>query len=197
LVSHFPDPFFSAIFLILAFIFPLAVHVLWLRSRLSRSFSGPIDFRLHLRGRRILGDNKTWRGLIALPPASAISFSLFAVVRESLPEWLQQGMWNMPPSEYAFVGFLTGLALMLAELPNSFFKRRLNVPPGEAPQRSLLRIACMLLDRFDSVIGGLIVLSLLLPVRLSMWVWTIAFGVILHAAMSVLLYRLRLKSRPL
>ena len=48
----------KAAFLLLAMTAAGAVHVIWLRSTLSRRFGWPIDGGLMLRGRRLFGDNK-------------------------------------------------------------------------------------------------------------------------------------------
>ena len=61
------------------------------------------------------GRNKTWRGLILMPVAAALGVMLAASV------WPAQfGGWNP-----VVLGVLLGLAYALAELPNSFVKRRL------------------------------------------------------------------------
>ena len=85
---------------------------------------------------------------------------------------------------------------MLAELPNSFLKRRLGVAPGDAPASPGLRLFCFVLDRSDSTLGVLLALSLLLPVHPLTWVWALLFGAGLHWLFSFWLYRLRLKKRP-
>jgi CDP-2,3-bis-(O-geranylgeranyl)-sn-glycerol synthase len=54
-----------------------------------------------------------------------------------------------------------------------------------------------LLDRFDSVLGVLIVLSLLVPVPASTWVWVLLIGPGVHAIFSILLHRLGVKARAL
>ncbi len=171
-------------------------HVAWLRSMWSRPFAVPIDGGCRWRGQPVLGANKTWRGLMAMPPAAAASFGLAGLARPWMPDWLAAGLWPLAPLQLATVGAISGLAFMLAELPNSFLKRRLGVPPGHPASGPWLRPACFLVDRLDSGLGVMLVLDLMLPLPTLAWCWALGIGAGLHGAFSVWLYRLRLKVRP-
>ncbi len=191
-----PDSLPCAVFLLLAIGLAGVAHVAWLRSAWSQPFACAIDGGIHLRQRRLFGENKTLRGLMMMPPASAATFALFSVGRDSLPAWLANGIWNLPTAQMAWIGFLSGLAFMLAELPNSLFKRQLGVNPGEAPASPPLRLLCLVIDRCDSTIGVLIALSLTVPLHPMTWFWTLLLGSGLHWLFSIWLYRLKLKRRP-
>jgi hypothetical protein len=192
-----PEPLACATFLLIAMAPAGLAHSLWLNMRCSRRFAIPIDAGKTMRGRRWLGDNKMWRGFMVLPPAAAVSFVAMAAMRGSLPEWLGQGMWLLPVWHFAFLGFIAGLAFMLAELPNSLLKRQLGVNPGLAPKQPLLAALCFVLDRSDSVLGMMLALSLLVPIAARTWLWALLIGGGAHALFSALLYRLRVKARPL
>ena len=105
-----------------------------------------------------------WRGFVVMPPAAAIAFWAVGSLRPGLPRWLASGMWELSSAQYAAVGLACGFAFMLAELPNSFLKRQLDVAPGMAPRGRGLAAAFFVLDRVDSVLGVLIILTALLPV---------------------------------
>ena len=173
------------------------VHVYWLKLATAHALTRPIDCGWTFRGRRLLGDNKTIRGLLVMPLAATGSFAAFGWSHEFLPRWLSEGMWIMPVGQYALLGGAAGLAFMLAELPNSFLKRQLDVEPGQMPGRGWARVVCPLLDRFDSVLGVLIVVSLLAPTPVVTWVWILILGPGVHALFSALLYRLGVKERAL
>ena len=187
----------SAVSLLLAMSAAGAVHVWWLKWASADVVMQPLDFGRRFRGRRIFGDNKRLRGLIVMPLAAAASFALLGGLREQLPDWLAVGMWDISAGQYGLLGLAAGLAFMLAELPNSFIKRQLGVAPGEMPDRGWGRFLCPLLDRFDSVLGVLIVVSLLVPVSAMTWVWVLLIGPGVHALFSALLYRLGVKARAL
>ena len=134
---------------------------------------------------------------MVMPFAASFAFAGLAYFRAALPEWITSGMWTVPVTTYAILGFGCGLAFMLAELPNSFLKRQLGVFPGETAQQTPLAVFCFVLDRTDSVIGVLIMLSLLVPVPAPMWGWALLVGVLAHSLFSMLLYLLHVKARPL
>ena len=192
-----PPGLSSALFLVLAMSAAGAAHVWWLRQASSGFLMQPMDFGRRVRGRRVFGDNKRVRGLVAMPLAAAASFALLGSLRTALPEWLARGMWEISTGQYALLGLAAGLAFMLAELPNSFIKRQLGVAPGAMPERGWARFLCPLLDRFDSVLGVLLVVSLLVPVAAMTWVWVLLVGPAVHALFSALLYRLGVKARAL
>jgi len=174
-----------------------AAHLLWLRSGLSRRFAWPVDAGLHFRGRRLFGANKRVCGFMALPPVSALTFLLLGSTREWLPPALVSGLWPLTAWQYAGLGLVCGLAFMLAELPNSFVKRQLDIPPGQAPSQAWLRPVIMLVDRYDSVLGVLVAMSLLVPVHWMTWVLVLVVGPVVHAVFSIALHGLGLKARAL
>ncbi|HWG91072.1 MAG TPA: CDP-2,3-bis-(O-geranylgeranyl)-sn-glycerol synthase, partial [Candidatus Thermoplasmatota archaeon] len=99
-------------------------------------------------GRRILGDGKTWRGLL-LPPflvAAAIVGLHYAAQTEALRNlgWSSFG----PTAVVAGVlGFAIALGALVGDAVESFFKRRLNKKRGEA---------WFPFDQLDFVVGGLL-----------------------------------------
>lgn len=192
-----PDPAGAAAFLILAMSVAGIAHVLWLRSTVATGFCQPVDCGLTLRGRRLFGDNKRWRGFLVLPVAAATSFAALGSARDWMPQWLAQGMWPLQVPQYALLGFVSGLSFMLAELPNSFLKRQLDIDPGDlAPGRGL-RAAFFLADRLDSLLGMLIAVSLLVPVPALTWIWMLLVAPTVHALFSGLLYASGIKERAL
>ena len=144
-----------ASFVILAFVAAGFVQTFWLRSELSKRFSAPIDGGRVFRKRRIFGDNKTWRGFIAIVPAVALPFVAFRVLFAILPGNLLDGQPMQPVS------------------------RRLG----------------FLVDRFDSIIGGMLCLVCTVPVPIATYFYILLLGPVIHLAFNVLLYRLGVKSR--
>lgn len=132
-----------------------------------------------------------------MPLAAMAAFVLAAAGRDTYPVWLARGFWDLSLASYAFLGLACGLGFMLAELPNSFLKRQLDVAPGEEPREAWLRPVCLVVDRVDSTLGVLLVLALALPVSAATWVWMLVLGPASHAAFSAWMYRARLKARAL
>ncbi len=85
---------------------------------------------------------------------------------------------------------------MLGELPNSFVKRQFGIAAGEAPLHRSARPVCFIVDRFDSILGGLLVLSLVVTVPLLTWCLILLIGPVVHLAFNLLLFQLGVKARP-
>jgi hypothetical protein len=131
-------------------------HAPVLRFDLLRALKRPIDGGATLRGRRVLGDNKTWRGAAAMSGGV-----LAATVLLWRSEWYRQRLpaeiRNAPP---ALVGALLGASVVVGELPNSFAKRQLDIAPGDQ-RKSPAGVAISLFDQADFVLAAWL---LLLPV---------------------------------
>jgi CDP-2,3-bis-(O-geranylgeranyl)-sn-glycerol synthase len=176
------------------------IYMAWLKSSLARQLGQPVDFGLRFRGRRIFGPNKTWRGIVGLPLASAMSFTLIQMAVPYLPTYLQSGWWTLSSAQVAALGFSCGMGFMLAELPNSFIKRQLDIASGSAPtdtSSAALRITFAIIDRCDSSIGLVLVLALLMPVHHMTLIYLGVLGSALHALFSLVQFQLGLKGRAL
>ena len=135
------------------------VHVAVITLDLAPSLARPIDAGRRWRGRALLGRNKTWRGFVVMPAATAITIAAqhklatrsrhlaaLAPLRcGALPAWI--------------VGATCGAAYVVAELPNSFVKRRLGIAPGSSAPRA--RAAQYVVDQLDSVVGCAIAIRML------------------------------------
>lgn len=193
---NFPDPIICGSFLVLSFVIAGFVQTFWLRSPFSKRFQVPIDGQGKFRGKRIFGDNKTWRGFAAMVPAVGIAFIALRLSFELLPAALSDGLWPLSWFQYGVLGCLVGLGFMIGELPNSFIKRQLDIPPGEAPSQPFVRPICFVVDRFDSILGGMIVLSFVVPLPWLTWLFILIIGPIIHLAFNFLLFQLGVKARP-
>lgn len=137
-----------------------ALHIAAIRLNLFPALARmPIDGGLTVRGRRVLGDNKTWRGVILM--------IAFTIVAASLQAWLAEHFdWAhaLAPRELVDAGPLTwggllGLGYVLGELPNSFLKRQIEIAPGAAGSGALGPVF-WIIDQIDSLAGALIAMSL-------------------------------------
>lgn len=191
------EAFSQAVFLLISMSAAGAVHIVWLRSSLASRFGWPVDGGLTFRGRRLFGDNKRVCGFMVLPPSAGLFFMLLGNAWPVLPEPLGDALWPLSAIQYAGLGLACGFAFMAAELPNSFLKRQFGIDPGEIPARGWLRLIILLVDRLDSIVGVLLVLSFLVPVSRDMWFWILASAPVIHAGFSVGMHMLHLKTRAL
>ena len=194
-MTQTPDPLLCAVFLTLAFILAGTAHVAWMRSRASLRFAIPLDGGRCIRGKRLFGDNKMLRGFIVMVPAAGVSFGvLFLFMQTAVPEFARQ-LWPLTPGRYFALGSLAGLGFMAGELPNSFVKRQLGIPPGRGITNPTYRSLLFVMDHLDSIAGMLLALSLAVTVPL----WTCAYvagaGIFIHFFFSALLFAFGVKER--
>ncbi len=188
------DPQACAVFLIVAFVLAGIVQTIWFRSRLSHRFTVPLDLGRTFRGKRIFGPNKTLRGFVVMIPATAMSFFLLGLSVSCDPE-LAYRLWPIKPWAFAVLGLLAGLGFMIGELPNSFLKRQLGIQPGEAARSWPAKPLFLALDRIDSIVGALLVISLAVPIPWWTWLYVALFGPAIHWLFSVVLYWSGVKRR--
>jgi len=185
------DPLACGLFLVAAFLLAGSAQALWLASDASRRWSWPLDGGRMFRGRRLLGDNKTARGIVVMVPATGLAFLLLALAGSGTP-----GLWPLTPAQYLGLGILAGAGCMLGELPNSFVKRQLRIPPGSPAAGAVARPFFFVVDRLDSTLGVLAALMLSVPVPPATIAYVLLVGAALHGVLSVVTFRLGGKARP-
>lgn len=189
------DPLSCALFLIVAFVFAGLAHSAWLQTDVSHRLAVPLDGGARVRGRRVFGDNKTVRGFAVMIPAASIAFVALAALVRRIAPGLADGLWPLTLGEMAALGAWAALGLMLGELPNSFVKRQLDIAPGAAPRGPTARAVGFLIDRYDSILGMLAMVTLVGGVPWGTWGYVIVLGPGVHWSFSLLLYRLGVKER--
>ncbi len=139
-------------------------------------FSTPIDFGLKWKRKRILGDHKTWKGLIGGILAAIIT----VYVQSNYVTGLEIYDYSQP----ILFGFLLGLGALLGDAVKSFFKRRVNIKPGQP---------WIPFDQIDYSIGALILVS---PLYFVGWVNSLAiltFSLVMHILANHLGYYLGIR----
>ncbi len=151
----------------------------------------PIDGGLRLGDNRVLGDGKTWRGLIGgTISAGSVGISLYLA---AFP------FYNLYPNNLVgmFVPFSFSFGAMFGDMSASFIKRRLGRKRGESSP---------FLDRYDFVVGSFLVGYLVYP----SWVvntyfsgqglWNLLIILILvpllHKGVNVIGYKIGVKKEP-
>lgn len=110
----------------------------------------PLDFGFSFRGKRVFGDHKTWRGYFAAIIIGVIIAGIQANLYFNFEFF--RDLTIFPFSEYNFIlfGFLSGLGAMVGDTVKSFFKRQVDVKPGEK---------FVPWDQIDFILGALIFIS--------------------------------------
>ena len=182
-----------SLYLFLSMLSAGVVQAAWMSSKLARRTAIPLDRGKTFRGQRIFGDNKTWRGFVVMMPACGLTFVLWRLIFHSVQA--EEVLWPVSLPDYFFVGTAAGLGFMLAELPNSFFKRQAGVQPGQAAESKRGRVTCFLIDQVDSVIGSLLAVNLCVPVPSGTWLILVFGGAVVHLLFNFVLRKLGLRSR--
>jgi CDP-2,3-bis-(O-geranylgeranyl)-sn-glycerol synthase len=88
----------------------------------------PMDGGRSFGGRRILGDHKTWRGLLAGIVVGTATYEFQRLIHAA---GLGAGLALIDYAEHPLLpGFLMGLGTGIGDAVKSFFKRRIDIAPG-------------------------------------------------------------------
>lgn len=159
----------------------------------------PIDGGILLSdGKRLFGNNKTWVGFFGMIAITAIWLAIAGWLATNFPvvdrlSLIRFDELNSPFNVW-FFGALWGLAYVLAELPNSYLKRRINILPGRNGEGLKGRMF-LVLDQADSVIGCVIVMPLFCSITRWDAFALVVLGSFVHYLTNLGLYAVRLKNQ--
>lgn len=115
-----------------------ATPVITSRLLVLRGWSTPIDFGRTYRGQRILGKNKTWRGVVS-------GVVLAATCGYLQSKW--QPIASLPTFMHVVFAAAIGFGALYGDAVESFFKRQRQVPSGHS---------WFPFDQLDYIFGGLL-----------------------------------------
>jgi len=151
-----------------------ASRIPWLRR-----YNAPMDFGKSYKGKRIFGDNKTWRGLFFGAVMGGFTSLLvsYAFIPTSSDAWLT-----------FVIGFMLGFGALVGDAVESFFKRQRGIPPGKS---------WFPFDQIDYIIGGLIFVYpfTFIPLMPMLCIFILFFG--LHIVFSYIGYLIGFKKTPI
>ncbi|HSX31625.1 MAG TPA: CDP-archaeol synthase [Candidatus Saccharimonadales bacterium] len=154
-----------------------------------KRYDAPMDFGKTYHGKRILGDHKTWRGLIA----GVIFATLTLVVQQFLFDNVTWVRTLTDQVDYAHLptlvlGPLFAIGALGGDALESFFKRQRNVAPGHG---------WFPFDQIDYIIGGAVVTMPFVSLTIVQYLWLILLWLIIHVISTYLGWLMGLKERPL
>lgn len=143
----------------------------------------PVDGGKSWKGKRILGDHKTWRGFIFGTLLGGVVFLLQLLLLAIFPD--TRSWWAFESSAFPFYfGFLFGFSALFGDALKSFFKRRAGVPPGQR---------WFPFDQIDFLLTSTFLATLFVDVTAMMWFFILFFGIILHVGINRIGYWLHLE----
>jgi CDP-2,3-bis-(O-geranylgeranyl)-sn-glycerol synthase len=173
LPSWFNPIFDSEVFSAIIFVLPIMF------GNVTPPFFGgglPMDFRKNwFDGKRILGNNKTIRGLL-IGCIFGFLFGLFT-------RWWFLNYGGGVEIPY-ITGFLQGLGALIGDAVGSFIKRRMNIPSGGP---------LIVMDQLGFVVFGLAFARIVFPFEGIYWLIIIPLTFVVHFASNALSYTLGLK----
>jgi len=163
---------------------PIA-HAPVLRFNLAPRLTRPISARW-------FGENKTWRGALVMTTGTmlaAVALARVPAYRRRLPE-------PIAGANPIAVGALLGLASWIGELPNSFIKRRIGIPPGQQlrPPAGLL---FSVVDQADWVPLAALMIRPIWRIGLRETAGVVGLTVAVHVPINVIGYAIGARGRPI
>jgi len=144
-----------------------------------KKYNTPVDFGRKFRGKRVLGDGKTWRGFIA------------AVIAGTIVGFLQSNyatiLGTAVPEMNATLGFLLGFGAMVGDMTASFFKRQAGLKRGAMVP---------VLDQVDYIVVAFLFAWTVVPADWGMLVLACVITIPFHVIANLVAYAIKLKKVP-
>ena len=141
----------------------------------------PLDFKIKIKNKRILGEHKTIRGLIS----GIIGGILVAFIQNYLTKF--EFFTNLSIINYdswILIGFLMGFGAIFGDAIESFIKRQLNIKPGKA---------LVLWDQIDFIIGAILFISIIEKINILIILTTIIISPLLTVIINHISYYLKIR----
>ncbi len=179
------DVLIAALWLQLPIVFGGVLHMLAVRDNWLPALRRPLAIKL-------FGANKTWRGLLLMPSLTAVGACLLWPAEQL---WQPLG-WTSPFAGSALwlAGLCGGLGYVLAELPNSFIKRRLGIAAGATPEKG--RRLFLAMDQLDSALGAALAYMIVPGIGPGIAICYVLSFPLVALAVKRLLFMSGLKAQP-
>lgn len=161
-----------------------AIPPLVKRLPLLRHWKTPIDFGITFRGKRMLGPNKTWRGLLL----GSICGGLIAKILYPLLVTKSSSLTSINLEAYFLIGFLLGAGALLGDAVESFFKRQIGKPSGSS---------WLFFDQLDYIAGAILFSLPFVHFSLAQYAVMIISYFCMHIVISYLGYKIGVKDQPI
>lgn len=169
-------------------------------SDILNKLAKPIDLNKNfIDGKRIFGNNKTFKGLLGYVIFITSITILWGLLSQQF-NYLAQHNFFYINHDISFlyslqIGILLGLAWPIFELPNSFIKRRLNIGQSNAIA-GFAKVFFIVLDQADSIFGIMLVVAIYYPITLAEYFAFVVIGTVTHLFFNYLLFLAKLRKQP-
>src|SRR5215510_11201112 len=170
-------------YLFLPLLVGLALHGFCIKYDVLTFLCRPIDRGRSFRGKRIFGDNKTYRGVVAVSLGTAIRVGLQSLLLHRITSIRGIELFDYEYFKSLALGLAVGVAAMLSELPNSFIKRRFEIAPGSVA-KGWKRAIFYIYDQIDFLLGAWLVLAIVVTATVGRVLFSAGFLLVAHQLMS-------------
>ncbi|HEX7670989.1 MAG TPA: CDP-archaeol synthase [Polyangiaceae bacterium] len=175
----------QALYLFCPLIVASGISAVVIRFDLLSALRRPIDGGRTIRGRRVFGNSKTWRGVAVAVAGCVLTVGLQKYLRvEALDRIALVDYRRVNPLIF---GAAMGAGAMLGELPNSFVKRRLGIAPG-GTRPGIRGVVLYLWDQLDLLTTAWPSVCFWVHPTPAVVVMSAALGLCLHPAISLVGY---------
>ena len=141
-----------------------------------KKYSTPIDGCKTFRGRRILGDGKTWRGLAG----GVATGTIFRAIQTTIEASLNWPLVHMTVT----LAFFISLGALTGDMVKSFFKRQAGLKRG-AP--------VPFVDQLDYIVGAFVFSLPWVPFDLVRFILVVLLTIQLNVLANLIAYKIRIK----
>jgi CDP-2,3-bis-(O-geranylgeranyl)-sn-glycerol synthase len=150
-----------------------------------KSLGKPIDRGAKLYDEPVLGDHKTWRGVVSEQIICTLLMPLFIWIHNflGLNHYETIGFYAYNQINGFLLGFLLSIGIIFGDLAFAFIKRRLKLKPGAQ---------FVPFDQTNYVIGAFVFIQPLLQLDLKFWLWLFVLTFFIHVLFNRIGYNLGL-----
>lgn len=147
----------------------------------------PLDGGKMYKGERLLGKNKTWRGLFVAIIFGILSIYLQRYLQQASSFFASISLFDYQTNKALLLGGLMGFGAIVGDAVKSFFKRRYHHKPGSP---------WFPFDQLDLVIGGLALSVFIYWPGYEIVIILILVTPLLHFLANYLSYKVGIKDVP-
>ena len=153
-----------------------------------KRYNQPVDFGRTYRGKRIFGDHKTIRGIVAgvIMGVIVVAVQMILTALFDWPERISNEV-NYSSPIVLLMGAFMGFGAVAGDTIKSFFKRQVGVAPGKS---------WVPFDQLDFVLGGLVLSFPFFTLPLETYILGLGLTLILHPTFNILAWLIGLQDKP-
>jgi len=155
---------------------------------LLEKYTYPIDFKKKFRKKRVFGDHKTMRGLLAGVVAGIVTVYIQVLLYNHFQFFKDISLFDYNRINPFLLGFLSAFGALFGDAMKSFFKRQLGIAEGKS---------WFPFDQIDYIIGGILFTSFYIRFEIEIYLFLFAVWFLMHPLSTFIGWLLRLKDDPI